>query len=119
MSFTKHLESFSDYLEQRTFSPRTIEAYTRHAKEFVAFLATYYPKVARPNEVTREIVDDYQHYVRELTTTTGRPLANATVRLKLTAVKRLFAHLIEGDLVLKDPTTIIAPPKEEQRLTRS
>ena len=119
MSFDKHLESFSDYLEQRTFSPRTIEAYSRHAKEFVAFLTEYYPRVTRPNQVTRDIMDDYQHYVRELTTAAGRPLANATVRLKLTALKRLFAHLIERDLVLKDPTTVIVPPKEEQRLTRT
>ena len=119
MNIDKHLESFSDYLEQRTFSPRTIEAYTRHAREFVAFLTEYYPRVSRPNEVTRDIVDDYQHYVRELTTTAGRPLANATVRLKLTALKQLFSHFIERDLVLRDPTTVIVPPKEEQRLTRT
>jgi len=119
MSFHTHLESFSDYLEQRTFSPRTIEGYSRHAKEFVAFLTEYYPRVSRPSEVTRDIMDDYPCYVRDLTTTTGRPLANATVRLKLTAVKRLFAHLIEKDLVLRDPTTVIVAPKEEQRLTRT
>ncbi len=119
MSFDKHLESFTDYLEQRTFSPRTIEAYTRHAKEFVAFLAEYYPRVDRPNQVTRDIMDDYQHYVRELTTMTGRPLANSTVRLKLTALKQLFSHLIERDMVLRDPTTVIVAPKEEQRLTRT
>ena len=119
MSFDKHLESFTDYLEQRTYSPRTIEAYTRHAKEFAVFLTEYYPRVSRPNQVTRDIMDDYQHYVRELTTTAGRPLANATVRLKLTALKQLFSHFIEGDLVLRDPTTVIVPPKEEQRLTRT
>ena len=93
MSFNKHLESFTDYLEQRTFSPRTIEAYARHVREFIAFLAEYYPRVVLPNEVTKDIVDDYQHYVRELTTTTGRPLANSTVRLKLTALKRLFVSV--------------------------
>ena len=119
MSFEKHLESFTAYMEYRTFSPRTIEAYTRHSKEFVTFLESYYPRVTRPNKVTRDIVDDYQRYVRELTTTAGRPLANATVRLKLTAVRRFFGHLIQRDVVLKDPTTVIVPPKEEQRLTRT
>ena len=60
MSFEKHLESFTTYMEYRAFSPRTIEAYTRHEKEFVAFLRVYYPRVARPNRVNRDIVDDYQ-----------------------------------------------------------
>jgi site-specific recombinase XerD len=85
----------------------------------VGFLTQYYPRVSKPNEVTRETVDDYQHYVRELTIAGDRPLANATVRLKLTAVKQFFAFLVDRDLVLKNPTSIIVAPKPVQRLVRT
>ena len=119
MSFEKYLDSFAENLRDRGSSPRTVEAYVRHSKEFVGFLSQYYPRVSKPNEVTRETVDDYQHYVRELTIAGDRPLANATVRLKLTAVKQFFAFLVDRDLVLKDPTSIIVAPKPVQRLVRT
>ena len=119
MSFEEYLFSFAENLRDRGSSPRTVEAYLRHSKEFVGFLSQYYPRVGKPNEVTRETVDDYQHYVRELTIAGDRPLANATVRLKLTAVKQFFAFLVDRDLVLKDPTSIIVAPKPVQRLVRT
>ena len=119
MSFEKYLDSFAENLRDRGSSPRTVEAYVRHSKEFVGFLSQYYPRVSKPNEVTRETVDDYQHYVRELTIAGDRPLANATVRLKLTAVKQFFTFLVDRDLVLKDPTSIIVAPKPVQRLVRT
>ena len=118
MTLKEHISGFTDHLEAQGFSPRTVEAYSRHASEFAAFLRRYYPRVRRPNEVTREIIDDYQRFVRDSKTRDGRPPANATVRLKLTAVKILFAYLAKQDLVLRDPTTVIVAPKEEQRLTR-
>jgi len=118
MRLDTHITNFTEHLEAQSFSPRTVEAYTRHAVEFASFLERYYPRVTRPNEVTREIVDDYQRFVRDARTRDGRPPANSTIRLKLTAVKILFVFLAKQDLVLRDQTTVIVAPKEEQRLTR-
>ena len=118
MTLKTHITRFTEHLEAQSFSPRTVEAYSRHASEFAAFLERYYPRVSRPNEVTREIVDDYQRFVRDAKSRDGRPPANTTVRLKLWAVKKLFAYLAKQDLVLRDPTSVIVTPKEEQRLTR-
>lgn len=119
MSWETHIDGFVDSLKSRAASPRTVEAYGRHAKEFVAFLSRYYPRIAKPAEVTREIIDDFQHYVREQTSIAGRPPANATVRLKLATVKQFFAVLLTQDLILKDPTTVIQAPKQDQRLVRA
>ena len=106
--------NFTEHPEAQSFSPRTVEAYTRHAVEFASFRERHCRRVTRPNEVTRDIVDDYQRFVQDAKTRDGRPPANATVRLKLTAVKILFAFLAKQDLVLRDPTTVIVAPKEEQ-----
>lgn len=118
MSWEKHIDGFVDSLKSRAASPRTVEAYMRHTKEFVAFLSRHYPRIGKPAEVTREIIDDFQHYVREQTTVAGHPPANATVRLKLAAVKQFFALLLAQDLILKDPTAVIQAPKQDQRLVR-
>lgn len=119
MNIADHIAGFTENLEQRNYSPRTVESYVRHAKEFEAFLEHYYPRLKTPNEVTRDVVDDYQSFVRDQRTKDGRVPANTTVRLKLSAIKKLFGHLVERDIVLRDPTTVIVSPKEDQRLTRN
>ena len=118
MNLQEYITAFGEHLEAKSFSPRTVEAYIRHAREFAGFLERYYPRLRRPNEVSREIVDDYQQFVRSSKTRDGRPPANTTVRLKLTALKAFFAFLIERDVVLRDPTSVIVAPREEQRLSR-
>ena len=119
MTIDQAIEEFREHLETAGFSPRTVEAYDRHAGEFISFLKRYYPRLAEPMEVTCEVIEDYQQYVRERATRDGRPIANTTVRLKLTAVKQLFAYLVTADRVLKDPTSVIVSPKEEQQLIRN
>ena len=119
MTIDAHIQPFKASLESKSFSPRTVEAYVRHAKGFDRFLESYYPRIERVNEVTTEIVDDYQRFIRESHLSDGRPPSNTTVRLKLTALKKLFGFLLEQDAVLRDPTRVIIAPKEEQRLTRT
>ena len=118
MTLHEHINAFTEHLEANSYSPRTVEAYRRHTEVFVGFIQKYYPRISRPNEITREIVDDYQQFIRQARTREDRPPANTTVRLKLNALKAFFSFLAERDLVLRDPTTVIVPPKEEQRLTR-
>lgn len=119
MSWERQVNGFVDNLKMKAASPRTVEAYSRHARGFVSFLSRYYPRIGKPAEVSKATIDDYQHYVREQTTAGGRPVSNATVRLKLAAVKQFFAFLLSQDLILKDPTVVIRPPKQDQRLVRS
>lgn len=118
MTIKGHLESFKAHLEHAGASERTVDCYVRHAREFVAFLTAYYPRVSRWNQVGKDIVRDYQTYLSQLKGRGGRPQANTSLRLKLTALKKLFGYLVSQDLVIKDPTSVIVSPKEEQRLTR-
>jgi integrase/recombinase XerD len=118
MTFEKETTGFIDYITAKSFSPRTIDAYRLHVMAFAGFLDRYYPRIRRPNEVTREMIDDYQRFIRQARAADGRPPANTTVRLKLNAVRSLFRFLLERDLILRDPTGVIVAPKEEMRLTR-
>ena len=118
MTLEGHLESFKAHLEHAGASERTVDCYVRHAREFVAFLGAYYPRVSRWNQIGKDIVRDYQTYLSQLKGRGGRPQANTSLRLKLSALKKLFGYLLLQDLVLKDPTSVIVSPKEEQRLVR-
>jgi site-specific recombinase XerD len=118
MTFQSEITGFIEYITAKSFSPRTIDAYRLHVTAFAGFLDRYYPRIRRPNEITSEIIDDYQQFIRQARASDERPPANTTVRLKLNAVRALFRYLLERDLVLRDPTGVIVAPKEELRLTR-
>ena len=119
MTLESYLEEFRIHLENEGASERTVDAYLRHGAELVSFLRKYYPRILKWNQVGKDIVRDYQNFVIRTKTSGGRPLAGTSVRLKLAAVKRLFGYLLSQDLILKDPTSVITPPKEEQRLVRN
>ena len=119
MKFEKHLTQFQEYLESNHFSERTVETYCSYAKRFIGFLDEYYPRVTSFEKITKDIVLDFQSYLVGYTNEKGQRLSNATQALILRAVKKLFSFLIKRDLILKDPTTVITFPKEQQRLTRN
>jgi len=60
-------------------------------------------------KITKDIVLDYQNYLANYHNEKDEPLANKTY----------FVFLIKKDLILKDPTTVLTFPKEEQRLPRN
>ena len=119
MKFENHLTQFQEYLESNHFSERTVETYSAYAKRFVGFLDEYYPRVTSFEKITKEIILDFQSYLVQYKNKKGELLSNVTQSLILRAVKKLFYFLIKRDLILKDPTTIITFPKEQQRLTRN
>lgn len=118
MTFEREITGFIEHIKAKSFSPRTVDAYRLHVAAFATFLDRYYPRIRKPNEITREIIDDYQQFIRQARAIDGRQPANTTVRLKLNAVRAFFRYLLERDLILRDPTAVIVAPKEEMRLTR-
>jgi len=119
MKFEIQLSRFQEYLESNHFSQRTVETYCCYAKRFIGFLDQYYPKVTAFEMITKDIMLDFQSYLVGYRNEKGELLSNGTQRLILRAVRKLFYFLIKRDLILKDPTTVITFPKEQQRLTRN
>ncbi len=119
MKFERYLADFESYLSAIRLSERTIETYSTYAKRFCHFLETYYPRIRSFERITKDIVLDYQSYLSTHKSPKGRRLCNKTQGLILRALKKLFSYLMKGDLILKDPTTVIVMPKEEQTLPRN
>ncbi len=119
MKFEKYLNSFKEYLESNHFSMRTVESYCSYTNQFLSFIDKYYQRITTLEKITKDIILDYQSYLANYKNDKGEALSNKTQSLKLRALKKFFLFLIRKDLILKDPTTIITFPKEEQRLTRN
>ena len=47
------------------------------------------------------------------------PLTHATQNLILRSVRKFFHYLLRGDFILRDPTSVLEFPKEEQKLIRN
>jgi len=119
MKFEKYLNLFKEHLEEHNYSERTVETYLYNTKRFLSFLQSYYPRIQSLEKVTKEIVHDYQGYLRSHKNRKGEPLSNSTQILKLITVRKFFYFLVEQDLILKNPASSLTLPKEEQRLTRN
>jgi len=112
------LKEFQDYLESCHCSPRTVETYGGYAKRFAGFLKEHYLRITSFDRVSKDIILDFQSYLAHTKDRRGQCLSNSTQSLILRSVKKFFRFLIKRDLILKDPTTVITCPKEEQRITR-
>ena len=119
MTTEAYVDKYLQFLKRKGYSILTIESYRREIRQFVRFLDEFYPRVASPAEVKREIITDYQDYLGERRTRADRPLSNRTISVKLSALKTFFRFLSNEDYILSDPTRNIAMPKEEQRLPKA
>jgi integrase/recombinase XerD len=119
MTFEKTVQDFQEYLEACHYSERTVETYGVYVKRFIAFLNTHYPRIRSFDRITKNEVLDFQRYLAQYRDRNGQSLSNSTQSLILRAVRKLFVFLIKKDLILKDPSTAITYPREEQRLTRN
>ena len=119
MKFHEYVSDFADYLASCRFSERTVETYTLYARRFADFLETYYPRIGSFEKVTKDLILDYQNYLSTCQNRRGERLSSKTQGLMLRALKKFFSFLMKHDLILKDPTTVISMPREEQRLTRN
>ena len=63
MSLQKFVSEFSEYLLLQHYSERTIATYTSNVEHFISFLGSYYPRITSFEQVTKDIIFDYQSYL--------------------------------------------------------
>ena len=119
MKFQRHLDGFREYLRAHHFAARTIETYGANTKRFLAFLEQRYPSINTVEQVTKDTILDYQRHLAEHEDPRIGPLTHATQNLILRSVRKFFHYLLRGDFILRDPTSVLEFPKEEQKLIRN
>lgn len=119
ISMQRLISEFKDFMTAQYYSERTITSYSANILSFLAFLEKYYPRINAFEQISKDILYDYQNYLTNYKSEKGEYISSTTQRLKLTALKKLFSYLIKKDYILIDPTSSLDMPREEQRLTRN
>ena len=119
MKFKRHAEGFRDYLRTHHFAARTLETYGANTKRFLAFLEQRYPSINTVEQVTKDTILDYQRHLAEHEDPRIGALTHATQNLILRSVRKFFHYLLRGDFILRDPTSVLEFPREEQKLIRN
>jgi len=73
----------------------------------------------RPREVTRPILERFQHYLFMQRRENGRPLAFSTQIQRLTSVQGFFRYLARNNFILSNPASDLDLPRPPQRLPRN
>ena len=96
MSLKKCISEFFEYLLLQHYSERTIVSYTANVEYFCDFLQNYYPRIQAFEQITKDIVFDYQNYHSKNKNRKDEIVSTTTQRLKLTALKKFFSFLLKS-----------------------
>jgi integrase/recombinase XerD len=114
---TALLEKFLDWLKVRNYAERTVAIRRTCVGYFTAWAEQR--GVARPNEVTRPVLERYQRYLSAHRKPSGDPLSVRTQVSRLASVKSWFKWLAKNHHVLYNPAAELEMPRLEFRLPKA
>ena len=105
------------HLQARNCSLHTVKNSKSVLKLFAGFLEE--EGIVEIDQLTREVLEDYQQELAFTLTATGRPLAVRTQGKRLSVIKGFSRYLKEHDYLIHDPGAIIKLPKQAKLLPRA
>jgi len=106
-------------LEERAYSPRTVEAHKWALRMFVRWAEER--DVRTPGRITRPILESYQRWLFRYRqengkpAAAGKPLGVTTQRMRLGAVQRFFAWLCKDHRLDANPAADLELPRKPHR----
>jgi len=111
MTLSRAIRTFLEHIElQRNLSEHTVMTYRRALGELYDFLKESLGELPPVEEIRTEDIRPFLGWLHD------RGLAKKSLRVKLAAVKSLFAFMQKQEWILKNPTALIATPKAEKKL---
>ncbi|MGO9373076.1 MAG: tyrosine-type recombinase/integrase [Syntrophobacteraceae bacterium] len=105
------------HLQARNCSPHTVKNSKSVLKLFAGFLEE--EGIVEIDQLTREVLEDYQQELAFTLTATGKPLAVRTQGKRLSVIKGFSRYLKEHDYLIHDPGAIIKLPRQAKQLPRA
>src|SRR5262245_17474745 len=108
---------YFERLRVRGYSEQTLQATESYVLHFVGWADDR--SIARPGEVTRPILENYQRYLFYYRKRSGKPLSFASQRQRLNKVRGFFRWLARQNVIFSNPASDLEMPRGEQRLPRA
>ncbi len=110
MSWEFHLKNFEMHMQlEKSLSGNTIEAYAQDLSRLTQYLL-YKGLDAAPEEITREMLIDFVHWVAQLGLS-----ARSQARL-ISGIKAFYKYLLLEDVVKKSPASFLTAPRLGRKL---
>lgn len=115
-SLWNHMRRFSQWQLEKNYSPKTVEGREVMLGFFIAWC--HERGLARPQEVTKPIIERYQRHLYLHRKKDGNPLSARSQIAFTTPVKAFFKYLARANHILYNPASEIELPRQERRLPR-
>jgi len=116
MNVKELIPEYLKNLQVRNCSPFTVKGNKSELKFFTRFLSK--EGISDIDQITLELLEDYQQELTFTLTMAGKPLAIRTQEKRLSVMKGFCRYLKEHDYIINDPSTYIRLPKQEKPLPR-
>jgi integrase/recombinase XerD len=116
-SLTVRAEEFLVWLRDHHYTEPTIEARRYALSEFIVWCVER--GLVMPAEITRPVLERYQHWLAQRRKPDGQPLAFRTQYTRLVPIKMFFAWLTRQNHLLYNPASDLEMPRMDRRLPRA
>jgi len=116
MKIVEAVPAYVHHLKVLGQSPFTLTRIKYSLRKLAAFLAD--EQVHHIEDITPEILSDYQEELAFCLTAKGKPLSPGAQEKLLSAVKGFTRYLMETDYLVRDPAAKIKLPKKARRLPK-
>jgi integrase/recombinase XerD len=116
MSALGWIERFLVWVRRRGSPGQTLKAYRSYLKVFAGFLQER--SIDNPVDVDRSTIAAFEAYLMTYRSQRERPYSTGTRAHVVAAIRKLYAHLIEENRILVDPTLGMKAPRTIRRMPR-
>jgi integrase/recombinase XerD len=110
------MKRYLEALRVKNYSERTVENRESYLSFFIAWCEAR--SIARPQEVTKPILERYQRHLFHMRKDNGKPLSFRSQHSRLVPVRAYFKWLARQNVLLWNPASELELPRLERRLPK-
>jgi len=110
------MKRYLEALRVKNYSERTVENRESYLSFFIAWCEAR--SIARPQEVTKPILERYQRHLFHMRRDNGKPLSFRSQYSRLVPVRAYFKWLARQNVLLWNPASELELPRLERRLPK-
>lgn len=116
-SLYHHMKRYLAHLEERNYSPRTIETREAYLRYLIAWCDER--SITKPQQIDRPILERYQRHLFYYRKRDGEPLTTRSQHQRIIPLRHWFRWLVRQGHLLYSPAADLELPRMEKRLPKA